>query len=195
MVRRSLPPAIMLAPTPVVLVSCQRKGDKPNIITIAWTGVVCSRPPMVSISIMPSRHSHGIIRDSGEFVVNIPTMELSVETDYCGIVSGRDVDKFKSAGLTPEASTAVNAPSIRECPLSMECKLRNVMQLGTHDLFLGEIVAVTADESVLDGERIELSRLNAITYMPLPHSREYWSVGKAIGRHGYSKGKLGDVHE
>ncbi len=188
MARKSLKPDTMLAPTPVVMVSCQREGEKPNIITIAWIGVVCSDPPMVSISIRPSRYSYEMIKEAGEFVVNIPTRELCQVTDYCGIVSGRDVDKFKETGLSPEPSTVIKTPSISECPLSLECRLKEVIHLGAHDLFLGEVVAVTADESVLNGDRIQVSNLNAISYMP-PTS-EYWSLNETMGRFGYSKKKM-----
>jgi flavin reductase (DIM6/NTAB) family NADH-FMN oxidoreductase RutF len=109
-------------------------------------------------------------------------------TDYCGIVSGRDVDKFKETGLSPEPSTVIKTPSISECPLSLECRLKEVIHLGVHDLFLGEVVAVTADESVLNGDRIQVSNLNAISYMP-PTS-EYWSLNETMGRFGYSKKKM-----
>lgn len=191
MVKRVVKPDTLLAPTPVVMVSCQREGEKPNIITIAWIGVVCSSPPMVSISIRPSRYSYDIIKDSGDFVVNIPNESLCLETDYCGIVSGRDEDKFVQTGLTPEASIEVKAPAIKECPVSMECVLKDIIPLGAHDLFLGEIVAVTADESVMEGDRIQVSRLNAISYTP-PTS-EYWTLGKAVGLFGYSKKKMSDA--
>jgi len=191
MPRKSLPPDTLLAPTPVVLVSCRRNDEKPNIITIAWAGVVCSEPPMLSVSIRPSRYSYDIIKESKEFVVNVPTLEICSETDYCGIVSGRDVDKFESTGLTPGPSTEVRAPSIAECPISIECKLKDIVPLGGHDLFLGEVVAVTADESVLDGKRIQVSRFNAIAYMPPTH--EYRSVGEMVGRFGYSKKKKAEA--
>jgi flavin reductase (DIM6/NTAB) family NADH-FMN oxidoreductase RutF len=193
MAKKNLRPNTLLVPAPVVMVSCQRAGEKPNIITIAWVGVVCSAPPMLGISIRPSRYSHDIIKDSGEFVVNIPTRELCEATDYCGIVSGREVDKFEGARLTPEASTTLKAPSIKECPVSIECQLKEVKPLGAHDLFLGEVVAVAADESVLSDGRIQISQISPIAYMPPSH--EYWSLGESVGRFGYSGKKSGKIEE
>ena len=193
MAKKNLKPDTHLTPTPAVMVSCQRGEEKPNIITIAWVGVICSDPPMLSISVRPSRYSYGIIKESGEFIVNIPTLEQCKETDYCGIVSGRDVDKFEDTGLTPEPSTALNAPSIKECPVSLECELKDIIELGAHDLFLGEVVAVTADESVLDGDRLEPSRFKTVAYMPPAH--EYWSLGEYVGRFGYSRKKSDKAEE
>ncbi len=137
-----------LYPNPVVMVSCSN-GTKDNIITLAWVGTVCSNPPLISISIRPSRYSHELISASKEFVINIPDEKMIEACDFCGTKSGRNIDKFKELGLTKEKGFIVNTPLIKECPINIECKVRQIIHLGTHDMFIGEVVSVNADEEVI----------------------------------------------
>lgn len=186
MKKRSFPPSTLLAPVPAALVTCRDSGGRPNIITIAWTGVVCSDPPMVSISIRPSRYSHGIIKNSGEFVVNIPNVDIIRKVDTCGILSGKSVDKFAETGLTENTADKVSAPLIEECAVCLECKVMEVVPLGVHDLFLGEIVATHVAEEALDEEgNILMERINPLGYSPL--DRTYRAIGDALGSYGYSR--------
>ena len=138
-------PGNMLYPLPVVMVSVADKEGKQNIITIAWTGTICSDPPMVSISVRPERYSYHMIKETGEFVINLTTKELAFATDYCGVKSGRDVDKFAAMQLTPVRGEKVKAPLIAESPVNLECKVTEVKHLGTHDMFMAEVVCVHAD--------------------------------------------------
>ena len=146
-------PGNMLYPVPAVMVTCQRKGEKPNIITIAWTGTVCSDPPMVSVSIQKKRYSYAIIQETGEFVINLTTKKLAKAADYCGVRSGRDVDKFVQAGLTPCRSQSVSCPGIAESPVNIECRVTEIKHLGSHDLFLARVENVGVDESLRSEER------------------------------------------
>ena len=171
-----------LYPVPVVLVTAAKPGGGANIITLAWVGIVCSDPPSISISIRPSRYSHGLIKEAGEFVINVPTEDILRETDRCGMVSGRDVDKFKECSFTAEKATVVGAPLIKECPVSIECKTRQVLSLGAHDLFIGEVVAVHADDKILDGGRIDYARARPVVF----NQGEYWNLAKKIGTYGSS---------
>jgi len=152
-------------PNPAVMVSCSN-GNRDNIITLAWAGTVCSNPPMISISIRPSRYSHEIISASKEFVINIPNEEMIVACDFCGTNSGRDIDKFKELGLTKEKGFIVSSPIIKECPINIECKVRQIIHLGTHDMFIGEVVSVDADEEVVYpyGE-IDYERIDMLSYL------------------------------
>ena len=143
-------PGNMLYPLPAVMVSCQREGEKPNIITAAWVGTVCSDPVMVSVSVRPQRYSYDIIRETGEFVINLTTEALAKAADYCGVRSGRDVDKFKEMHLTPCASGKISAPGIMESPVNIECRVKEIIKLGSHDMFLAEVVGVDVDEEYLD---------------------------------------------
>jgi flavin reductase (DIM6/NTAB) family NADH-FMN oxidoreductase RutF len=180
-------PWTALFPCPVVLVTCVDLNGKPNIITLAWAGTVCSDPPMVGLGIRPHRHSYKLIEESGEFVVNIPTTKILRETDFCGVVSGKDVDKFSETGLTPEPAEKVKPPLIRECPVNIECILKNKIPLGTHHLFIGEIVRVHVDQDVLDEKgRIDFTRMSPLVY----NQDEYWSLHKKIGVHGFSKSEI-----
>lgn len=184
--KRSIKPSTFLMPVPAVLVSCQDKGGRANIITIAWAGVVCSDPPMLSISLRPSRYSHGIIRESGEFVVNVPTVDIIRKVDYCGITSGREVDKFRETGLTPVGAEKVTPPVIKECPVSMECKLTEIVPLGVHDMFLGEIVATHVAEEAFDEKgNVKMEIINPLGYSPM--DRSYRAIGDALGWYGYSR--------
>ena len=143
-------PGNMLYPLPVVMVSLADRDGRPNIITLAWVGTVCTNPPMVSISVRPERYSYPILKETGEFVINLTTKELAFATDYCGVKSGRDVDKFKEMGLTPIPASEVKAPMIKESPVNIECKVRQILPLGSHDMFLADVVAVHADEKYMD---------------------------------------------
>jgi flavin reductase (DIM6/NTAB) family NADH-FMN oxidoreductase RutF len=173
-------PGTLLSPVPVVMVSCARPGEKPNIITLAWVGTVCSEPPMVSISIRPSRFSHEIIRETGEFVINVPSRELLEATDVCGIVSGRNVDKFAACRLTAEPAERVAAPLIKECPINLECRVRQTYGLGSHDLFIAEILKVHAP-----------AEQNAYLTQTIAYGEgRYISLGEVIGTYGFTKGQM-----
>jgi len=177
------PPSAALFPMPTVLVSCGT-GEQANIITLAWVGVICSEPPTVGISVRPSRHSHRLIQELGEFVVNVPAADQLQAIDYCGHVSGRETNKWAACGFTPVTATKVRVPVIAECPLALECRVRQVIPLGSHDLFIGEVVAVHADEDVLDARgRIDWERRGLITYT----NGEYYRLGESLGRWGFSR--------
>jgi len=188
MAKRALPPATKLFPVPTVLVSCVDAEGNANIITIAWVGVVCSEPPILSVSIRPrGRHSYGIVMATNEFVVNIPPAGKVRETDYCGTVSGKNVDKFEAAGLTALPASSVKAPLIAECPVNLECVVRHRLALGTHDVFLAEVVALHADEEALDSKgRLDIAKIAPIAFC----DGGYYAMGDLIGTYGFSKGKL-----
>lgn len=173
----------MLYPVPAVMVSCARPGEKPNIITVAWAGTVCSSPAMLSISVRPERYSYDIIKETGNFVVNLVNKELVYATDYCGVKSGRDTDKFEAMKLTPLPSQHIDAPGIAESPVNLECKVTQAIPLGTHDLFLAEIVGVTVDEKYMDENgKFHLNDAGMVSYS---HG-EYYELGKKLGTFGYS---------
>ncbi len=183
MSRQYWKPGNMLYPLPAVMVSCQRAGEKPNIITLAWVGTINSDPPMVSISVRPERFSYDIIRETKEFVINLTTENLVKATDYCGVRSGRDVDKFKEMGLTTCASKEVKAPGIAESPVCMECRVTKEIPLGSHTMFLAEVLAVSVDENYMDEKgRFSLDQTGLIAYS---HGG-YFSLGEQIGSFGYS---------
>lgn len=176
-------PGNMLYPLPTVMVSCQRKGEKPNIITLAWVGTICSDPAMVSISVRPERYSHDIIAESGEFVINLVNEETARAMDWCGVKSGRDFDKFKEMNLTPFESKTVAVPGILECPVSIECKVKDMLKLGSHDMFLGEVTAVSVDEKYLEKDgKFNMADLNLVAY----NHGEYNVLGDFVGKFGYS---------
>ena len=173
----------MLYPVPAVMVSCARPSERPNIITVAWTGTVCSNPAMVSISVRPQRYSYNIIRETGEFVINLTTEKLVRATDYCGVRSGRDVDKFQEIHLTAGKADKVSAPLIQESPVNIECRVKDVMELGTHHMFLAEVVAVDIDDRYLDASgKFDLNKAGLIVYS---HG-EYLALGEKLGSFGYS---------
>ena len=183
MSKQSLKPGNMLYPLPVVMVSAADKEGRDDIITVAWAGTVCTNPPMVSISIRPERYSYHMIRETGEFVINLTTEELAFATDYCGVKSGRDVDKFKETGLTREKAEKVKAPMIAEAPVSIECKVKEIRELGSHHMFIAQVAAVHADEKYMDEKnRFDLNRARPIVYS---HG-EYLGTGKKLGTFGYS---------
>jgi len=176
-------PGNMLYPLPVVMVSMADREGRSNIITIAWAGTVCTNPPMVSISVRPERYSYPILKETGEFVINLTTKELAFATDYCGVKSGRDVDKFKEMNLTPVPATHVKAPMIGESPVCMECRVTQVLPLGSHDMFLAEVLAVHADEKYMDEKRkFHLENAEPIVYS---HGA-YLACGEQLGTFGYS---------
>ncbi len=176
-------PGNMLYPLPVVMVTCQDDDGKPNIITIAWTGTICSDPAMVSISVRKERYSYDMIRRSGEFVINLTTEDLAWATDYCGVRSGSQTDKFARTGLTPIPASKVKAPLIKEAPVALECRVREVLPLGSHDMFIAEVVAVDADEAYMDENgKFDLAKANPLVYS---HGT-YFTMGKEIGKFGYS---------
>ncbi len=177
--KESLKPNTTLAPIPAVMVSC---GDmeSANIITVAWTGVLNSEPPLVYVSIRPSRHSYNIIKQTKEFVINIPDEKLVWQVDYCGTKSGKEVDKFKEANLTKETSKNIKAPSIKECPISLECKVKEIKELGSHHMFIGEVVGVNANKEIIENGKINLGKANLITYL----GNEYYVANKKVGDRG-----------
>lgn len=176
-------PSTILNPVPVVMVSCADAEGKPNIITIAWAGTINSEPPMVSISVRKERYSYELIKNKGEFVINIPNRKLAFATDLCGVKSGRDNDKFSLAGLTAETASSVSVPLIKECPVNIECRVKHVISLGSHDMFISEIIAVNVDESLIDEKgKMDMGKADLICYS---HG-EYWSLEKSLGYFGYS---------
>jgi len=181
--KQSFKPGNMLYPLPVVMVSVADKAGNFNIVTVAWAGTVCSSPPMVSISVRPERYSHHMIRETGEFVINLTTKALAFATDYCGVKSGRDMDKFKETGLTPIPAEFVTAPMIGESPVNIECRVKEVKHLGSHDMFLAEVVAVHADEKYMD----EKKRFDLMKAEPIVYSHgAYFTCGEQLGTFGYS---------
>lgn len=183
MAKQNWQPGNMLYPIPAVMVSCGRAGEKPNITTVAWTGNICSSPVMLSISLRPERYSHGIICETGEFVVNLTNRALAYATDWCGVKSGRDFDKFQQMHLTPAASVKIAAPGIEESPVSIECRVKDRIPLGTHDLFIAEVLSVDVDERYLDAKgRFDMKKADLLAYS---HG-EYYTLGDKIGKFGYS---------
>lgn len=173
----------MLYPLPAVMVSCKRPQEKANIITIAWTGTICTNPAMLYISVRPERYSYDIIRETGEFVVNLTTEELVRVTDTCGVRSGKDMDKFAQMNLTEEPSQFIEAPAIKESPVNIECKVTQVLELGSHHMFLAEVLAVHVDETYLD-EKGKF-HLNDTGLMAYSHG-DYLALGELLGTFGYS---------
>ena len=174
----------MLYPLPAVMVSCANAEGERDIVTVAWAGTVCTNPPMLSISLRPERHSYHIVRESGEFVVNLVTARLQRVCDWCGVRSGRDYDKWEECHLTPAPATTLElAPAIAGSPVSLECRVRDVLVLGSHHLFLADVMAVQVEESLLDERgRLDLARAGLTAYS---HG-EYFELGRRIGTFGYS---------
>ena len=183
----------MVYPLPAVMVSTADKSGKSNILTIAWTGTICTNPAMVYISVRPERYSYHMLKESGEFVINLTTEQLAKATDYCGVRSGKDVDKWKEAHLTPaKAEKLQYAPVIEECPVNIECKVTEVKKLGSHHMFLAEVLAVQIDEQYLNEKnKFELNKTGLMAYS---HG-EYLSLGKKIGTFGYSVKKKKTKHK
>ena len=172
----------LLAPVPAALVSCGTL-EKPNALTIAWTGITCSDPPMTYISVRPERYSYDIIKESGEFVINLPSGAMARATDFCGVRSGREMDKLAATDLTVEPAKEIAAPVIAQSPLALECRVKQIIPLGSHDMFLAEIVAVDVEERLLDeAGKLHLEKAGLMAYS---HG-EYFAMGKKIGSFGYS---------
>lgn len=184
MPKKSLKPSTYLYPAPVLLISSREEAGKPYVATICWAGVLCSEPPLVGISVRPSRRSNELIKNSMEFVINIPSRKWLKETDYCGFASELDTDKFSTVGFAADEAQMVKAPLIKECPLNLECVVKQILPLGSHDLFIAEVVAAHADEDVLEGDEISMERLSLFAYCPIAH--EYRAIGDKIGTYGFS---------
>ncbi|MBR7115095.1 MAG: flavin reductase family protein [Alistipes sp.] len=190
--KQSWKPGTMIYPLPAVLVSCGESEQEYNLFTVAWTGTVCTNPPMCYISVRPERHSYEIIKRTGEFVINLTTASLARATDWCGVRSGRDYDKFSEMGLKAESAAVVKAPVVAESPVSIECRVRQVIELGSHDMFLADVVNVLVDEEYINPEtgKLELERAEIITYS---HG-EYFRLGEMIGHFGWSVRKKKKRH-
>ena len=183
MAKQNWKPGNMLYPLPAVLVSCQGNDGKPNLITIGWVGTICSDPAMVSISVRPERYSYHMLKETGEFVINLTTEELLEATDYCGVASGRDVNKWEKMNLTPLPSEKVSVPAVAESPINIECKVTEVKELGTHHMFIAEVVSVRADEKYMD----EKGKFHLEHSKPIAYSHgTYFSLGEELGKFGYS---------
>ena len=176
-------PGNMLYPVPPVLVTCHNKKGESNMLTVAWAGTICSTPAMLSISVRKERYSHAMLMETGEFVVNLPTEDLVWETDEAGVRSGRDLNKWESLHLHQEEGKILSVPMISECPVNMECKVKQVLELGSHDLFLAEIVAVHVDSALLDEKkRLQLEKAKLLAYS---HG-QYFGLGNVLGSFGFS---------
>lgn len=176
-------PGTMVYPLPALLVSCGDAPENYNLITVAWAGTLCTNPALCYISLRPERHSYELVKRNMEYVINLTTEELARATDWCGVRSGRDYHKFEETGLTPGKATCVKAPIVMESPLSIECRVREIMHLGSHDMFVGEVVNVQADERYLDeAGKWHLERSNPLVYL---HGA-YYALGELIGKFGWS---------
>ena len=175
----------MLYPVPVVMVSCKKKGanEKPNIVTLAWAGTICSDPVMLSVSVRPERYSHELIEESGEFVVNLVTEDLVRACDWCGVRSGRDYDKFAENNLAPYTSEYMETPAIAESPVNLYCKVKKTERLGSHDMYIAEVMGVTVDDRYMDEKgRFDLEAARLVAYS---HG-VYHALGEKLGTFGYS---------
>ena len=180
--KKQISPGALLSPVPAVLVSCG-SVEKPNLLTIAWVGTVCTHPAMVSISVRPERCCYPLSKESGEFVINLPGESMVRTLDFCGVRSGRNTDKFAVCGLTAVPAAGVSAPAVAECPVSFSCKVKEVIPLGSHDLFLAEIVAIEAEDWLFEESgRLALEKMGMVAYA---HG-EYFSLGEKLGSFGYS---------
>ena len=177
-------PGTMIYPLPALMISSGSTEEEYNIITVAWAGTICTNPPMCYISVRPERHSYDIIRRNMEFVINLTTEELAYATDWCGVRSGKDYNKFKEMGLTPGKAKMVKAPLIEESPLCIECRVKEIISLGSHDMFIADVLNVKADKKYLNPEtgKFELSESNPLVYL---HGG-YYGLGSKIGKFGWS---------
>ena len=182
--REDFKPGTLIYPLPAVLVSCGETEEEKNLLTVAWTGTICSDPAMCNISVRKERHSHAILKRTGEFVINLTTRALCRATDWCGVRSGRDYDKFKEMNLTPLWAKHVKAPLVAESPVAIECRVKQVLELGTHDMFIAEVVGIEVDPQYINPEtgKFELERADLVAYS---HG-EYYTLGEKIGTFGYS---------
>lgn len=177
-----------LAPVPVVLLSCVGENGVPNILTVSWVSVVCAVPPMIGVAIRTERFSYTLIRETSEFVLNIPPAALLRAVDFCGTASGETVDKFAQARLTPVPAVKVRPPLIEECPINLECVVRQTLPLGSHVLFLAEVAAVHADADVVEDGMIVLGRVAPLAYDPF--GGDYWNLKEVVAHHGFSDGTM-----
>ena len=185
MARKNLNAGTLLAPLPAVMVSCGTT-EKANVFTAAWTGIINTKPPMLYISVRPTRYSYDIIKNSGEFVVNLTTSKMTFQTDYCGVKSGREQDKIKKCNLHIESANTISAPIISESPLSLECRVKDIKSLGTHDMFIADIVSISVDERYIDSKgKINLEQAGLMAYS---HGN-YFALGRKLGSFGYSVAK------
>jgi len=173
--------SVLLSPLPAVLVGCG-SGDNKNIFTVAWTGIVASHPPKTYISVRKERYSYGLIKENGVFTINVPSGDLVKATDFCGVKSGREVDKFSATNLTAEPCFDIDTVSVKECPVSLECKVTDVIELGSHDMFLADIVSVAVDDKYVEDGKLCLDKCKLFAYA---HG-EYYALGKKLGSFGYS---------
>ncbi|MBQ8651744.1 MAG: flavin reductase family protein [Alistipes sp.] len=182
--REDFKPGTLIYPLPAVLVSCGETEEEKNLLTVAWTGTICSDPAMCYISVRKERHSHAILKRTGEFVINLTTRALCRATDWCGVRSGRDYDKLKEMNLTPLWAKHVKAPLVAESPVAIECRVKQVLELGTHDMFIAEVVGIEVDPQYINPEtgKFELERADLVAYS---HG-EYYTLGEKIGTFGYS---------
>lgn len=177
-------PGTMIYPLPAVMVSCGETAEEYNLITLSWVGTICTNPPMCYISVRPSRHSYDIIKRTGEFVINLTTQDMAFATDWCGVKSGKDYHKFEQMKLTPGKSSLLNCPTIEESPVCIECKVKQIIPLGSHDMFIADVVNVQADEKYIDTETqaFDLQKARLLVYT---HGN-YYEMGPKIGRFGWS---------
>lgn len=183
MAKQMWKPGTLLYPVPAVMVSCRSREGMDNIITVAWTGIVCSDPAMLYVSIRPERYSYDMIKSSGSFVVNIPNRKLAYAVDFCGVKSGRDINKFEHLKLTPQQSNKVDCPSIGECPVNLECRVKDIIPLGSHDMFIGEILCVDVEDELLDKTgKLQLNKADLICY----NHGEYRALADSLGHFGFS---------
>lgn len=184
MKKRDFKGSIVLNPVPAVLITSKDKENNVNVFTVAWTGTICTKPPMLSISVRPERLSYKNIKEQGEFVVNLPNASMTKAVDYCGVRSGRTNNKIQEMGFTLEENNLISVPSIKECPVNIQCKVKEIIPLGTHDLILADIVGSKIDESIIDEKgKIHFENANLITYC---HGEYYPMSKKSIGSFGYS---------
>lgn len=177
-------PGNMIYPLPAAMISCGDSENTYNIFTASWVGTICTNPPMCYVSIRPERYSYDIIRKTMEFVINLTTEEIAYQTDWCGVKTGRNYDKFKEMDLTPEKSSVILAPSIKESPLNIECKVKEILSLGSHDMFIADVVNVRADDKYID---IETGKFHLEDTKLLAYSHgEYFKMGESIGHFGWS---------
>jgi len=181
---QSWKPGTMIYPLPAVLVSCGQSPDAYNLITISWVGTICSNPPMCYISVRPERHSYKLLKESGEFVINLTNEDMAFATDWCGVRSGKNYNKFKKMKLTPVKAEKVNAPMVQESPLCIECRVKEIIPLGSHDMFIAEVVNVLADKRYIDPatDKFDLAMAKLLAYS---HGH-YYKMGEAIGKFGWS---------
>lgn len=182
--KREFKPGTMVYPLPAVMVSCGKTAEEYNIFTASWVGTICSEPAMCYVSIRPSRHSYDIIKRNGEFVINLTTEELAYATDWCGVKSGRDFNKFEEMKLTPQKTSVIDSVIIKESPLSIECKVKEIIPLGSHDMFIAEVVNVLADEKFMDPDT-DAFKLEDAKLMAYSHGN-YFKMGEKIGKFGWS---------